>query len=334
VPAGDTTLTDPATDPTTGPAPPPIPRKTREDLIAERRARKDARTAKARAKERAKYQAWLEKEKQRAERANKPRPWLLRWLPRRRLAPVYDVAGPRVRFGVLWFLANMAGLAVGLELMAPLYIVTAGTAGLQAASAWRRREVRAHTVVAGVGAGLIALGAAVSIGFMGVAILVVVGVAYYVALIDLEGGNPVNQASYTVQCALLPGLAAAGVLLTLRYDLIAAAGLVLLVSAYDSGDFLIGSESRRRWEGPAMGAIAVMVMTFALSTLRLPPFVLPQSLYLGALAALLCPIGQLVASAVLPDAAVRAPAVRRLDSSMILAPVWPVAIGVLDILIG
>jgi hypothetical protein len=330
VPPGDATLTDS----TTGPPPPPIPRKTREDLIAERRVRKVARSAKAKAKERAKYQAWLEKEQQRAERSTKPRPWLLRWLPRRRLAPVYDIAGPRVRFGVLWFLANLAGLAVGLELMAPLYIVIAVFAGLQAAAAWRRREVRAHTIVAGAGAGLIPLGATVSVGFMGIAILVVVGVAYYVALIDLEGGNPVNQASYTVQCALLPGLAAGGVLLTLRYDLIAAAGLVLLVSAYDSGDFVIGSESRRRWEGPAIGGIAVMVMTFALSTLRLPPFVLPQALYLGGLAAVLCPIGQVVASAVLPDAAVRAPAVRRLDSLMILAPVWPVAIGVLEILTG
>jgi hypothetical protein len=165
---------------------------------------------------------------------------------------------------------------------------------------------------------------------MGVAVLVVVGLAYYLAFIDLEGGEPIERASYTVQCALFPGLAAAGVLLTLRYDLIAASGLVLLVSAYDSGDFVIGSGSRRRWEGPAVGMIAVMVMTFTISTLRLPPFVLPQALYLGGMAAVMCPIGQMVASAVLPDAAVRAPAVRRLDSLMVLAPLWPLVIGLLN----
>jgi hypothetical protein len=326
VAADEATLTDEA--------PPPLPRKTREDLIAERKARKDARSAKNAAKERAKYQAWLEKEKQRADKAEKPRPWLFRWLPRRRLAPVYDIAGPRVRFGVLWFIANLVGLAVGLEVMTPLYVVTAVMAGLQAAAAWRRRDVRVHHLVAGIGAGLIPLAAAVSIGFVGVAILLVVGVAYYVALIDMEGGNPITQSSYTVQCALVPGLAAAGVVLTLRYDLIAAGGLVLLVSAYDSGDFLIGSESRRRWEGPAVAGIAVMVMSFALSALRLPPFVLPYALYLGGLAAILCPIGQLVGSAVLPDAAVRAPALRRLDSLMVLGPVWPVAVGVVGIITG
>ena len=304
-----------------------MPRKTRDDLIAERRERKEVKTAKARAKERVRYKAWREKEAKRAARAKKPRPWLLRWLPRRPLAPVYDIAGPKVRFGVLWFLGNLVGLAVGLELMGPLYIVTAGLAGMQAAGAWRRRGVGASTLVAGLGAGLIPLGAAVSIGFMGVAILVVVGVAYYLALIDLKGGHPLTQASYTVQCALFPGLAAAGVLLTLRYDLIAAAGLILIVSAYDSGDFLIGSGSRRRWEGPAVGMIAVMVMAFAISSLRLTPFVLPEALYLGGMAAVLAPIGQLVASAILPDAAVRAPAVRRLDTLMVLAPLWPLAVA-------
>ncbi len=293
--------------------------------------RKEARTANARARERARNQAWADKEKARAERAKTPRPWLLRWLPRRRLAVVYDVAGAKVRFGVLWFLANLAGLSVGLEVMTPLYVITAGTAGLQASRAWRRRGTSVHRMAAGVGAGLLPLAASVSVGFLGVAILLVVGVAYSVALLDLEGGNPLHQASYTVLCALFPGMAAAGVVLTLRYDLIAAAGLILLVSAYDSGDFLIGSGSRRRWEGPAIGIIAVMVMAFAISSLRLPPFVLPEALYLGGMAAVLCPIGQLVASAVLPDAAVRAPAVRRLDSLMVLAPVWALVIGILTV---
>jgi hypothetical protein len=311
------------------PTPAPVPRKTRDDLIAERRQRRSVRRARQEAKERARHEAWLEKEKARADRAGKPRPWLLMWLPRRRLAVVYDIAGAKVRFGVLWFLANVVGVAVGLELMAPLYAITAGTAGLQASRAWRRRGIPVHYVVAGIGAGLLPLAAAVSVGFLGAAILVVVGVAYYAALIDLEGGNPVNVSSYTVQCALFPGLAAAGVVLTLRYDLIAAAGLVLLVSAYDSGDFLFGSGSRRRWVGPVVGMVAVFTMTFALSTLRLPPFVLPESLYLAGLAAVLCPAGQLAASAVLPDAAVRAPAVRRLDSLMLLAPVWALVIGIL-----
>jgi hypothetical protein len=269
------------------------------------------------------------KQKAKAEKAGKPRPLLLRWLPRRSLAVVHDVAGPKVRLGVLWFLANVAGLAVGLEVMAPLWAITAGVAGLQASRAWRKAGVRAHRAVGGGGAALIAVAAAVSVGFLGIAILVVTAASYYMALIDLKGGKPILQSSYTLQCALFPGLAAAGVLITLRFDLIAAAGLVLLVSAYESGDFLIGSGARWKWEGPLVGMVATMVMVFAISTLRLPPFVLPDSLWLGGLVAVLAPIGQLAGSALLPSAAARAPAVRRLDSMLVLAPVWAVVSGIM-----
>jgi hypothetical protein len=269
------------------------------------------------------------KQQAKADQARGPRPLLLRWLPRRRLAVVYDVSGPKVRLGVLWFLANVAGLAVGLELMTPLWAVTAGIAGLQASRAWRKAGVRAHRAVGGAGAALIAAAAAVSVGFLGIAILLVVAASYYMALIDLKGGKPILQSSYTLQCALFPGLAAAGVLTTLRFDLIAAAGLILLVSAYESGDFLIGSGARWKWEGPVVGMVAAMVMVFAISTLRLPPFVLPDSLWLGGLVAVLAPIGQLAGSALLPSASARAPAVRRLDSMLVLAPVWAVVSGIL-----
>jgi hypothetical protein len=263
-----------------------------------------------------------------AEKAQKPRPLLLRWLPRRRLAVVYDISGPKVRLGVLWFLANLGGLAVGLEAMTPLWAMTAGVAGLQASRAWRKAGVRAHRGVGGGGAALVAVAAAVSVGMLGIAILVVVAASYYMALIDLKGGKPIIQASYTLQCALFPGLAAAGVLITLRFDIIAAAGLILLVSAYESGDFLIGSGARWKWEGPVVGMLATMVMVFALSTLRLPPFVLPSSLWLGGMVAVLAPIGQLAGSALLPSAATRAPAVRRLDSMLVLAPAWAVVSGI------
>ncbi|MGH9244986.1 MAG: hypothetical protein ACRD29_11845 [Acidimicrobiales bacterium] len=253
----------------------------------------------------------------------------LRWWPRRRLAVVYNVNGPRVRVGVLWFLANLVALAVGLELMTPLWAITAAVAGLQASRAWRKHGTRAHRLVAGVGAGAVAAAAATGAGFMGIAVLAVVGAAYYLALIDLEGGNPVEQAGYTIQCALFAGAAAAGVVSTLRFDVIAATGLLLLVSAYEAGDFLIGSGARWKWEGPAAGMIAALVVAFAISTLRLPPFVLPESLWLAGLVAGLCPIGQLVASAVLPDAGARAPALRRLDSMIVLAPVWALVTGIL-----
>jgi hypothetical protein len=254
---------------------------------------------------------------------------LLRWWPRRPLSVVYDIKGPKVRLGILWFLANVVALTIGLELMTPLWAATAGVAALQMSRAWRKEGKRAHRLVAGIGAALMPVAAAVSVGVLGVVVLVVVGVSYYLALIDLEGGHPIDQAGYTLQCALFPGMAGAGVVTTLRFDVIAAIGLLLLVSAYEAGDFLIGSGARWKWEGPVMGIIAVGVMAFALSTPRLPPFVLPDALWLGGMVAVLCPVGQLLASALLPSNATRAPALRRIDSMLVLAPVWALVIGLM-----
>jgi len=47
----------------------------------------------------------------------------------------------------------------------------------------------------------------------------------------------------------------------------------------------------------------------------------------GALAAVLCPAGQLVASAVLPSAGAPASALRRIDSLLLLAPAWAYVVG-------
>jgi hypothetical protein len=46
----------------------------------------------------------------------------------------------------------------------------------------------------------------------------------------------------------------------------------------------------------------------------------------GALAAGLCPIGQLLGSAILPRSDARASALRRIDSLLVLGPAWVVAI--------
>ena len=49
----------------------------------------------------------------------------------------------------------------------------------------------------------------------------------------------------------------------------------------------------------------------------------------GGFAALLCPLGQVVASALLPRADAPAPALRRLDSLLLLGPTWPFLVGLL-----
>ena len=111
------------------------------------------------------------------------------------------------------------------------------------------------------------------------------------------------------------------VLLT-RLDQGSAIALLLLVSAYETGDYLVGSGARNPFEGPLAGIAAVTVVTFVVSTFGIAAFDVGQAWLFGALVAVLAPLGQLFASAVLPAAAAPASCLRRLDSLLLAGPVW------------
>jgi hypothetical protein len=249
---------------------------------------------------------------------------------RHRLRVVYDVNGPRVRLGVGWFLLTVVALLAGRWAVAALYTLTAAIAALQTASTWRHAKQRPHRVVAGAGAAAIALAGAVSTAAVGAAILVVVGAALVVAYGERARNPravPILDASFTVRCALFAGFAAACVSITARYEYGSVVGLILIVASYEVGDFLVGSGASNPVEGPIAGATAIVVTTFAITALDITPFEFPRSFAFGAMAALLCPAGQLVASAVLPSADASASALRRVDSLLLLAPAWAFAVG-------
>jgi hypothetical protein len=245
----------------------------------------------------------------------------------RRLAVVYDVEPPHVRLGILWFVVVMASLVAGVGALALVYGLTAGLAGYQAARCWRiRKPNRPDPVVAAIAGLLVALGAAVSVGMLGIAVLVAVVLAVLRAFTETKAPF-VATAGRTLQCGLWPGAAAAGVVTSYRFELWAAVALVLAVSAYETGDYLVGSGSRNKYEGPIAGIVATLVVLFAVAAIGLPPFEISNGLQFGVLAAVLCPAGQVVASLVLPAAAAPAPAMRRLDSLLLLGPVWALTAG-------
>ena len=111
------------------------------------------------------------------------------------------------------------------------------------------------------------------------------------------------------------------VLLT-RLDQGSAIALLLLASAYETGDYLVGSGARNPYEGPVAGIAAITVVTFIVSTLSISAFDVGQAWLFGGAVAVLAPLGQLLASALLPAAGAPAPALRRLDSLLLAAPVW------------
>jgi hypothetical protein len=249
---------------------------------------------------------------------------------RRRYAVVYDTSGPKVRLGILWFVLALAAIAIGPLAVALAYGGAAAVAAAQTARAWRRRRLRPNDMVAGGIAGAMGLGACFGAGGGGLALLAGVGLAYAAATGDTKSPNAaVTDAGWTLQCALPPGIVALSMVLLTRLDQGSAIGLLLLVSAYETGDYLVGSGARNPYEGPAAGGSAVVVVTFILSTLPISALDFGEAWLFGGLVMVCAPLGQLAASALLPTAATPASALRRIDSLLLAAPLWCFGVGLL-----
>lgn len=248
---------------------------------------------------------------------------------RRRYSVVYDIDGPRVRLGLVWFVVALSALAVGPLPTAIVYGGAAGLAAVQTARVWRRRRMRPNDVVAAGMAGAMTLGACLGAGGAGLGLVAGAVLACGAATGDSKSRHPVvTDAGWTVQCALFPGLAAMSMVLLARLDQGSAIALLLLVSAYETGDYIVGSGASNPYEGPAAGLSAIVVITFIVSTLPISTLSFGEAWLFGGFVAVLAPLGQLFASALLPAADAPASALRRLDSLLLAAPVWCIGVGV------
>lgn len=247
---------------------------------------------------------------------------------RRRYAVVYDTDGPRVRLGILWFLVAATALAIGPFFTALAYGGAAAVAAAQTARCWRRRGHRPNELVAAGLAALLGLGACLGAGGSGLALVVGAVVACVVASGDTASKHPLlADAGWTLQCAMAPGFVAMSMVLLARLDQGSAIALLLLVSAYETGDYLVGSGASNPYEGPAAGLAAIVVITFILSTLPISTLGFGEAWLFGGAVGLLAPAGQLAASALLPSAASPASGLRRLDSLLLAAPLWAFGVG-------
>ncbi|MDP1819849.1 MAG: hypothetical protein Q8K58_08165 [Acidimicrobiales bacterium] len=248
---------------------------------------------------------------------------------RQRYVPVHDTDGPRVRLGILWFLLAFLALVIGGVPTAFVYGVAAAIAGAQTARAWRKRKLaRPSELMAAGGAGLIAVGACFGAGGAGLGILGCVVVAY--VGVQGDSGSPnarIADMGMTLQCALPVGIVALSMVLLTRLDRGSAVALLLLVSAYETGDFLIGAGAANPYEGPAAGVASIVVITFILSTLPISTLSFGEAWLFGGLVAVLAPAGEWLGSALLPSAGSPASALRRLDSLLITAPLWAWGVG-------
>jgi hypothetical protein len=160
-----------------------------------------------------------------------------------------------------------------------------------------------------------ALGPAV---FVATAVLALVGAAVWAWV---GTGGRAADVALTVACAAVPVAAVAGPVLLRRSSLEVPFILMADALLYDAGAWVIGSGSRHRWVGPLAGALCVLPVTMLVAALGLQ-FRGAAAWELGVLAAALAPLGPAAATLLLGDRRGPAPALRRLDSLIVLGPIW------------
>ncbi len=247
---------------------------------------------------------------------------------RRRLAVVYDVEGPRVRLGLAWFVGAMAATIVSPFTAAVVFAVAAGFAARQVVRAWGSVPWQAD-VAAGLGAVpvLAALvGTPAVVVAVGLAVVVAIGAACAPDGSRLPGGGGRLAAMGILALSVVPAVAGAAFVLVRAESVVAAVVLLLIASAYEVGDYIVGSGASNPIEGPLAGVTTATLVSLPLALVLVEPYDAAGVALLG-FAALACPLGQVVASAVLPGAGAHAPALRRIDTLIVLAPLWAAAAG-------
>ncbi len=247
-------------------------------------------------------------------------------IDRRRIAVVYDVDGPRVRLGVAWFVGAVAATALGPFAIAVVLAVAAGFAGRQIVRAWGSVPWQAD-LAAGLGAVPVLaalLGTQAVLAAAVLAVVVAVGASFAPDGPRLPGSGGRVAAAGILALAVVPALGAACVVLVRSESVIAAVVLIVLASAYEVGDYIVGSGASNPIEGPLAGVTTATLVSLPLAIILVEPYN-AAGLALIAFTALACPLGQVVASAVLPGAGAHAPALRRIDTLLVLAPLWAAA---------
>lgn len=248
-----------------------------------------------------------------------------------RLAVPYPTDGPKVTFGVLWFLLLIGAVLLGSYFDTPavssvavagLAAPIAGLAALQTGNAWfpSLSSTRAWTASAAYLTGIAGFygpwGVVIGLG-LGMTTLL-----FYVLLYRGHRRTTAQLFDVLARSAIPVGLAVASLAALGSAGTGAQISLILLVSAYEAGDFIVGSGSSNAFEGPMAGLVALGAMTFLLFLIQPAPFDSTTILLFAALAGLCCPLGQILASGLLPRGNAWAPAMRRLDSYLLVAPIW------------
>jgi hypothetical protein len=236
-----------------------------------------------------------------------------------------DAQGPRMRVGVLWFVLVVPAAWFGVGWTAALFSLVAAVAALQTRLVWTRNGYWASRALAAPAAFLLPWLAVIDESLAGAFIVLLPGlIVIRSAMIDpaRRRVSVVATTGVTLRSAVPAGLAATGMVLAHHTGPASAVTLVVLISGYDLGCFLFGAESSPV-TGIVGGAICTMALAAPIWAFQLPPFDGRFEVFVYAgLVAVTAPLGQLMGSLALPSASSWAPALRRLDTYIITAPLW------------
>ncbi len=256
-----------------------------------------------------------------------------------RLAIPYSTDGPKVTLGILWFalitLAPLALIVLGRsEFAAPLiagvFSTVVGLAGLQIANTWFGTASEGRSA-AGLGAFLLSFSSFFGLNFVPFGIAAALVMLAVGAVLTKDKERDIAQKIVVMARSIVPvGLAGVSAITIAVRPVEVGSGfavfvaLVLMISAYEIGDFIVGSGAHNAFEGPLAGFIALVVVT--LGIFIFPPPALPSDLVffvaLGLVTGISGVMGQMFASLLLPRPTSWAPALRRLDSYLLAAPIW------------
>jgi hypothetical protein len=232
--------------------------------------------------------------------------------------------GHRGRWGLGWFVVACVALALGTAAFAVLLAALAAVAGTQTVAAWGRGRQPVQ-LVAALGAAALPLAAVAGTGLLGVASIAFAVAALVVGVLSRgrsRAGSVLGVAGIALRSGWVLAIGAGCAVVVGRTDRFALLILLVLVSAYEVGDYVVGTGAGTPVEGPIAGVVAVAALTFTLSVFQLGPFDTQAAWVFGGLAAVLTPLGPIVASTLVPTASSGGPALRRLDSWILVAPVW------------
>lgn len=234
----------------------------------------------------------------------------------------------QIAVGGGWFLVVTAGLWLGTWPLAVVLAPAAGLAAGQTARSWWARGERADVALALLMATLAPLTAAWHTAIFG-ALLVGGSLVSLLSAAAQRGPStsPLRDAGFTIQAWMPVGLAAASMVLVHRYEPGAAVWLLCITAMYDAGDYLIGAGASNPFQGPLAGMVAIAVVCFTLVIIGVPPFDTDSAARFGVLAVAATPLGVLLAGVILPDPDATAGGLRRLDSLLVIAPLWAWTVG-------